>query len=69
MFLSKVVGDYSEIQMTRNIGSDGMAEEEYSFNSEVSLGPQVCWIVSGMSVEGEYVGVLAAADLSVYHSR
>lgn len=32
-----LVNDYEEIKMTRNIGADGQAVEEYNFNSEVVL--------------------------------
>ena len=44
----EVVDDYDKIEMVRTMGTDGMAEEEYNFNSEVSLGLQVhidyfCW--------------------------
>lgn len=35
-----LVREYESIGMTRNIGDDGQAEEEYSFNSEVNLGHQ-----------------------------
>ena len=31
---------YSHLQMTRSVGQDGVAEEEYNFTSEVQLGPQ-----------------------------
>ena len=33
----KAVEGYSGIEMTRSVGADGMAEEEYTFNSEVTL--------------------------------
>lgn len=36
----KVAEDYSGIQMTRSVGNDGVAEEEYNFNSEVTLATQ-----------------------------
>ncbi len=32
--------EYEKIGMTRNVGADGQAEEEYDFNSEVNLGHQ-----------------------------
>ena len=31
---------YSHLQMTRTIGKDGVAEEEYNFSAEVKLGAQ-----------------------------
>ena len=31
---------YSHLQMTRTIGRDGVAEEEYNFSVEVKLGAQ-----------------------------
>ena len=34
------VDQYSHLEMTRNIGEDGVAEEEYNFTTEVQLGPQ-----------------------------
>jgi len=34
--------EYDKIEMVRIVGADGLAEEEYNFNSEVSLGSQVC---------------------------
>jgi len=37
----QTVDDYSEVEMVRKVGNDGMAQEEYNFNSEVSLGDQV----------------------------
>ena len=37
----QVVDDYDKIEMVRTMGTDGIAEEEYNFNSEVSLGLQV----------------------------
>ena len=33
--------EFSEIEMVRSVGEDGIAEEEYNFNSEITLGPQV----------------------------
>ena len=36
------VDEYDKIEMVRTVGADGLAEEEYNFNSEVSLGSQVC---------------------------
>ena len=36
----KIVKEYGAIKMTRNIGEDGQAEEEYNFNQEVNLGHQ-----------------------------
>ena len=38
------VSDYKEVEMERKIGEDGMATEEYNFNSEVSLEHQVIHI-------------------------
>lgn len=34
------VDNYSHLQMTRTIGRDGVAEEEYNFSAEVQLGAQ-----------------------------
>jgi hypothetical protein len=34
------VDGYSHLQMTRSIGRDGVAEEEYNFSTEVKLGAQ-----------------------------
>jgi len=34
------VDEYDKIEMVRTVGADGLAEEEYNFNSEVSLGSQ-----------------------------
>ncbi len=31
------VSEFKELKMTRSIGSDGQAEEEYDFNTEVIL--------------------------------
>lgn len=32
-----LVNEYREIKMTRTIAADGQAEEEYDFNSEITL--------------------------------
>ena len=40
-FLLQDANDFSRLKMSRSIGSDGMAEEEYNFNSEVALEAQV----------------------------
>ena len=39
----KNVNEFSHIEMTRKIGEDGVAEEEYNFNSEVTLDQQVSY--------------------------
>ena len=41
----QVVNDYSEVEMVRKVGGDGMASEEYNFNSEVTLEHQVSLII------------------------
>ena len=37
----QLVSDYSEVEMERRVGGDGMATEEYNFNSEVTIEHQV----------------------------
>lgn len=37
----QLVSDYSEVKMDRKVGGDGMATEEYNFNSEVAIEHQV----------------------------
>lgn len=36
----RIVQEYDSIKMTRNVGEDGQAEEEYNFSTEVNLGHQ-----------------------------
>ena len=36
-----MVSDYSEVEMKRRVDVDGMATEEYNFNSEVPIEQQV----------------------------
>ena len=51
--LPQAVDDDSEVEMVRKVGSDGMAQEEYNFNSEVSLKDQVSLSPSQHRVRGE----------------
>ena len=37
----QLVSDYSEIEMQRKVDTDGIATEEYNFNSEVTIEHQV----------------------------
>ena len=39
--MTQLVSDYSEVEMERKLGEDGMATEEYNFNSEVPIDHQV----------------------------
>ena len=41
----QLVSDYSEIEMQRKVDTDGIATEEYNFNSEVTIEHQVKWQV------------------------
>ena len=41
----QLVSDYSEVEMKRRVGGDGMATEEYNFNSEVAIEHQVYFCV------------------------
>ena len=40
----QLVSDYSEVEMERKVGGDGMVTEEYNFNSEVAIEHQVCFV-------------------------
>lgn len=39
--MTQLVSDYTEIEMQRKVDADGMATEEYNFNSEVAVEHQV----------------------------
>ena len=41
MCFVQLVGDHSEVEMKRKVDEDGMATEEYTFNSEVAIENQV----------------------------
>ena len=41
IFYWQGVEEYKHLQMTRDIGSDGFAEEEYNFSNEVKMEQQV----------------------------
>ena len=41
MCFVQLVSDYSEVEMERKVAEDGMATEEYNFNSEVAIEHQV----------------------------